>query len=48
MRKNLLPIAAVIFVCAVLLISAGMLFFSSAPPLSALPSPTVLPVFHFG
>lgn len=48
MKRNFMPLAATIFVCAVLLIVAGILFFSPAPPLSELPSLPVLPVFRFG
>jgi len=47
MKRNFMPFAALMFLCAVFLIVAGAILFFPALPLSDLPVPTFLPVFHF-
>ncbi|MBS5022573.1 MAG: hypothetical protein KH054_05415 [Firmicutes bacterium] len=48
MKKNLLPVAALMFLCAVLFLAVSTFLLFPSLPLSNLPSvPTFLPTFHF-
>ncbi len=46
MKRNFLPLAALLFFFAVLLIVTGMFYFSPFP-VSGMPAPVFLPVFRF-